>query len=182
MNKKNKIVNLLIIVFMLFLTTGFTSITKIPKTVYRVYLKGKSIGLISSKTSFENYIDKKQEEIKKKYGVDKVFIPTDLDIEKEITFDTRIKTNNEIYEEIKDTSPFTINGYVIKIKGLDTKNQNNETIKGVNQYIYVLDKKVFTNSIEKTVKSFINPTDFDNYANKTQPIIQDTGTYINNIY
>ena len=164
------------------LTTGFVNISTKPQTVYRVYLKGKSLGIIESKESFEAYIDRKQEEIKKKYNVNKVYVPSELDIIKEITFENRVKTNNEIYEEIKDISPFTINGYVIKIKGVDVKKAEGTTEKTQTQTIYVLEKSIFTKSIEKAVKSFIDPTDYENYANGTQPVVQDTGKIIENIY
>ena len=116
MNKNIKIIMTILLLFSLVITTGFTNINNEPHTVYRVYLKGKSLGLIKSKNSFENYIDEKQEEIKRKYNVNKVYAPTDLDIEKEITFSNELKTNKEVYEEIKDISPFTIDGYIVKIK------------------------------------------------------------------
>ncbi len=183
MNKNYKGITIMVLILLsFFFTTGFTSISDRPNAVYRVYLKGKSLGVIESKESFENYIDKKQEEIKKKYNVNKVYVPTELDIIKEITFENDVKSNKEIYEEIKDISPFTINGYVVKIKGLDTKNAEGKEIKGKAQTIYVLKKEVFTNSIEKTVKSFIDASDYENYANDTQPEIQDTGKIIENIY
>ncbi len=90
MNKKGKIVLLFLMVLSFFLTTGYTSFNANPQTVYRVYLKGKSLGIIESKDSFEDYIDQKQEEIKTKYSVKKVYVPSDLDIVKEITFETDI--------------------------------------------------------------------------------------------
>lgn len=182
MKVNKKIIVLLIICLSFIYTTGFTNISKEPQTVYRVYLKGKSLGIIESKESFEQYIDEKQEEIKKKYKVDKVFIPTDLDIIKEITYDREIKSNEEIYEEIKDISPFTINGYTIKIKGLDTKDSEGKDVKGKSKTLYVLNKKIFTDSVEKTVQSFISPEDYNNYANNTQKEIKGTGTIIENIY
>ena len=154
MNKKIILV-LLIVLF----TTGFTKNSTKPRDYYRVYLKGESLGLIESKASFEKYIDKKQEEIKQKYNVNKVYIPTELDILKETTFENNVKTNKEIYEQINDISPFTINGYTIKIKGLDTKDQNNKTVSGPTNTIYTLNKDIFTKSIEKTVKSFVSPED-----------------------
>lgn len=181
-NNKCKLLVLITILLTTIFTTGFTSISRNPKTVYRVYLEGKSLGIIESKKSFENYIDKKQNEIKEKYKVDKVYTPQELDIAKEITFENSIKTNKEIYNKIKDNSSFMIDGYVIKIKGLDTTDQNGKKIKGKNQYIYVLDKKVFTDSVEKTVKSFIKEEDYNNYANDTQKEIETTGTIIDNIY
>ena len=182
MNKKYKFGILILGIFSFFFATGFNSISTKPQTVYRVYLEGKSLGIIESKDSFENYIDKKQDEIKKKYNVKKVYIPAELDIVKEITFENHVKTNNEIYEEIKDLSPFTIDGYVVKIKGISTKTADGKEIPGETQNLYILKKEIFTNSIEKTVKSFIDPNDYENYANDTQPAIQDTGKMIENIY
>ena len=182
MNKNIKIIMTILLLFSLVITTGFTNINNEPHTVYRVYLKGKSLGLIKSKNSFENYIDEKQEEIKRKYNVNKVYAPTDLDIEKEITFSNELKTNKEVYEEIKDISPFTIDGYIVKIRGIESKNEKGKTAKPKTQSIYVLKKEVFTNTIEKTAKSFIKPEDYDNFANNTQKEIQDTGKIIEAIY
>lgn len=182
MNRNIKIVMTILLLFSLVITMGFTNINNEPHTVYRVYLKGKSLGLIKSKTSFENYIDKKQDEIKRKYNVSKVYVPTDLDIEKEITFSNELKTNKEIYDEIKDISPFTIDGYVVKIRGLETKDEKGKTIKPTVQRIYVVKKEVFTNSMEKTAKSFISEEDYENYANDTQKEIEDTGKIIEAIY
>ena len=153
-----------------------------PKTVYRVYLKGKSLGLINSKKELEEYIDKKQSEIKEKYNVDKVYLPSDLDIVKEVTYEDKVMSINKIYNKIKDISPFTIEGYAITIKGLDTKDSNGKKIKGKKQVIYVLDKQVFTEAVDSTVKSFINEEDYEAYANKTQKEIEDTGKIIENIY
>ena len=178
----NKKILLFCLIGVFLFLTGFTNVSTKPQTVYRVYLQGKSLGVIESKESFEKYIDKKQEEIKKKYNVDKVYAPADLDIVKEVTFENRYKTNQEIYEMIKDTSPFMINGYVIKIRGVETKKAEGETIKSEDQTIYVLKRDVFVNSIEKAVKSFIDPTDYENYANNTQPEVIDTGKTIENIY
>ena len=182
MSKNIKIIMTILLLFSLVFTTGFTNINNEPQTVYRVYLKGKSLGIIKSKKSFEEYIDKQQEEIKKKYNVNKVYAPTDLDIVKETTFSNELKTNKQIYDEIKDVSPFTIDGYVVKIRGLDTKNDKGTVIKGKAQNIYVLKKAIFTNSIEKTAKSFISEEDYNNYANGTQNEIKDTGKLIEAIY
>ncbi len=182
MNKNIKIIMTILLLFSLVLTMGFTNINNEPQTVYRVYLKGKSLGLIKSKKSFENYIDNKQEAIKQKYNVKKVYVPTDLDIVKETTFSNELKTNKEIYNEIKDISPFTIDGYVVKIRGLEQKNEKNKKEKPATQSLYVLKKSVFTNSIEKTAKSFISDEDYDNYANDTQKEIEDTGKIIEAIY
>ena len=135
MARKNKVILLLIICIMF--TVGFSKLLSTPKTVYRVYLKGESLGLITSKQKLEKYIDKKQAEVKEKYNVNKVYAPTDLDIVKEVTYYDDVSTIKEIYEKIKDISPFTIDGYQVKIKGIDTTDSNGKTVKGKNQYIYV---------------------------------------------
>ena len=182
MNLKNKKMIVVMMLLAFFITTGFTSFGKVPKDVYRVYLKGKSIGLIESKEELENYINKKQSEIKKQYNVDKVYPPRDLDIVKEKTFSDKLKTTKEIYNEIKDVSPFTISGYIIKIKGLDTTDSEGNKIKGKIQNIYVLDKQVFIDSVDKMVKSFIPEESYNAFANETQLEIVETGSIIQNIY
>lgn len=182
MPNKSKILVILLVLLSLVLTTGFTKMTLKPQDVYRVYLKGKSIGLIKSKESLEAYIDKKNAEIKRKYKVKKVYAPEDLDILKEITYEDNIKSNEEIYKEIENISPFMIDGYTIKLKGIDTKTADGKTIKGKSQTIYVLNKKTFTTAIEKTVKSFIPTEEYDNYANDNQKEIEDVGKIIENIY
>ena len=181
-DKKKKILLTLVLGTISIFSTGFTKFSNQPKDAYRVYLKGESIGLIKSKSDLEKYIDEKQKEIKAKYKVKKVYIPTDLDITKEITFEDDLKTTEEIYELIKDNSSFTIDGYVVKIKGLDSKDNEGKIIKGKTQSIYVTDKKIFQDSIEKTVKSFISEEDYNNYANGTQKKIETTGKIIENLY
>lgn len=173
---------LTILFISIFITTGFSKVLQNPKTVYRVYLKGESLGLIESKVELENYIDKKQSEIKEKYGVEKVYAPTDLDIVKEYTYYDKVSTIKEIYNKMKDISPFTINGYVITIKGLTKTDSNGNKVKEKNQKIYVIDKKVFTDAIEATAKAFIPENEYEAFANDTQKEIETTGKIIEKIY
>ncbi len=181
MSKKFKILTAVLIVLSIFFTVGFSLKFKTPHVVYRVYLKGKSLGIVSSKKALEEYIDKEQEEIKKEYGVDKVYAPADLSIVKEITFNDDVASIKKIYNKIKDASPFTISGYRIIIKGLTTT-EGHTTSQGKNQTIYVLDKDVFVSSINNTVKSFIPTEDYEAFANDTQTPIDDTGKNIERIY
>ena len=45
---------------------GFTSYRRnVPRDLYQVYVDGKVIGIIESEEDFDNYINKKQEDIKK---------------------------------------------------------------------------------------------------------------------
>lgn len=183
MSKKILGITLVIVISCILpLTLGFTSKNKNPQTLYRIYLKGKSLGLIKSQQELEEYIDKKQEEIKKKYNVDKVYVPDDLDIVKEVTYKGKVSTVEDIYEKIKDISPFTIKGYAITIKGLDTKDSEGKTIKGKKQTVYVLDKKIFEESVDNTVRSFITEEDYNAYKNDDQKEIEDVGKIIEKIY
>ena len=180
---KNKFTSILVILVLgitLPFLTAYTS--KAPKELYRVYLKGESIGLIESKKELEDYIDKKQKEIKKKFDVDKVYLPEDLDIEKEKTYDNDISSVKKIYNKIKNISPFTIKGYAIKIKGVDTESGDGKKIKGKTQTIYVLDKKVFEDAVDNIVHSFVSDADYKKYESGDQEEIKETGKIIERIY
>ena len=153
-----------------------------PKSVYRVYLKGKSVGLIKSKKKLENYIDSEQTALKQKYKVDKVYAPTDLDIEKEITYKKNIKSTKQIYEKIKDIEPFTITGYAVKIEPSKEETNESQNEKKKEQTLYVLDKKVFKTAVENYAKAFVTEDVYNAYRDDTQPEVKDTGKKIENIY
>lgn len=166
---------------------GLESKIESPRQLYNVYLAGKSIGIIESKEALENYIDEKQQELKNKYHVDKVYAPNDLDIVKEITYNNKISTVEEIYkkiENIKGASSFTIDGYKIYIKGIEKKNEDGTTTTTDDVTLYVLDKDIFTNSVTKTITAFIDKDTYEAYLNDTQNKIEgnDTGTIIENLY
>lgn len=181
-NKKLKLLVCLVLVLSFFVANGFSIRKYTPHTVYRVYLKGKSLGLIKSKKQLEEYIDKKQTEIKEKYNVEKVYIPSDLGVVKETTYDNKLTSVEKIYNSIKDISPFTISGYAITIRGVDTKDSDGKTIKGKNQVLYVLDKQVFIDAVDATVKSFIPEEEYTSFAENKQKEIEDTGKIIEKIY
>ncbi len=179
-NKVKKILLIFILGITLPFITAFTNSE--PQTLYRVYLKGESIGLIKSRTALEEYIDKRQNQIKEKFGVDKVYLPEDLDIVKEVTFDTDISSIKSIYKKIENISPFTIKGYAITIGAVDSQAADGTKIKGKKQTIYVLDRKVFEDAVDNIVHSFISEEDYNNYANDTQEEIEDVGKIIERIY
>lgn len=165
---------------------GFNQQNSIPKQLYRVYLSGQSIGVIESKQELENYIDKKQEQLKKKYNVEKVYAPNDLDIISEITYNETVSTVEEIYkkiEEIKGASSFTIDGYKIVIKGLE-KEEDGAIIKTEDQIIYTINKEIFEEAVRKTITAFIDNETYDAYLNDTQKEIaeNETGSIIENLY
>ncbi len=171
----------LLSVILVLVTTTFNP-GQTPKEVYRVYLKGESIGLINSKEELENYIDQEQSHLKDEYKVDKVYAPNDLDIEKEITFEDKTLSTQEIYEIIKDKSPFTIQGYKIFIQGIEEQNEEGENEKQEDQVLYVLDKNIFLNSVHKTAETFIDKDELAAYEQDKQQPIVDTGKIIENVY
>lgn len=166
---------------------GIVGRESIPRQLYHVYLGEKSLGLIESRDELEDYIDKIQVEIKEKYNVKKVYIPNDLDIVQEITYDDNISTIEEIYNRIQEEKggeSFTIDGYKITIDGYEKETEEGETITTDDVVFYVLDKEVFTNSVEKTIKSFIKEEDYEAFLNETQEAIPEngTGTIIEDLY
>lgn len=153
-----------------------------PKELYHVYLKGDTIGFIKSKTLLEEYIDKEQGELKEKYGVDKVYAPNDLDIIKEVTFEKNILDEKEIYEKIKNISPFTINGYTITIKGFEELSETEGETTREDRYVYTTKKELFEQAVKNTILAFIQEDDYNNFINGTQQEIKDVGTIIEDIY
>ena len=172
-------------IFALIISCGifFTTYVKTtePKILYHVYLSGKTIGYIESKKELEDYINKKEDEIKLKYNVSNVYMPKDLEIEKENTYLRKPISVQSIYNKIKSISPFTISGYVVTIKGVKEQTEE-ETHITDNIIINVLDKEVFMKSLKNTVNVFVKESDYENYINDTQEKIVDTGTIIENMY
>ena len=165
---------------------GMGESSKTPRQLYRVYLAGESLGVIWSKSELEDYIDTKQEAIKEYYKVDKVYAPNDLKIMKELTYNEKISTIDEIYkkiEKIRGNSSFTIDGYMIEIKGLDKKREGEE-IKTDDLTIYVIDKAIWDEAVDKTVEAFIDEETYKNYLEGTQKEIgeNETGTKLDNLY
>ncbi len=161
---------------------GFESKTEEPRSLYRVYLNGTSIGLIESEQELEEYIDNEQEEIKEIYQVDKVYPPNNLEIIKEITFNEEVLSIEEIYNKINNIEPFTINGYTYTIKGIvEIDDATGEEYQEKDVIIYVLDPEVFEESIDKTIRSFVDSESYDNYIEETQPEIVTTGTIIEDV-
>ena len=174
MRKLKKTIILAVFVLATTISMGAKSIDTVARKVYRVYLDGKSLGLINSKKDLEEYINKEQESLKKKYNVKKIYVPDNLHIQEEITYNEKVYSTKEIYELIKDKSYFTLKGYKITI------NSTEENVKPI--VVYVLEKKVFTDAVDKTVKSFVSPDDYNIYSsNKTQEI-KDVGKIVEKIY
>lgn len=149
-----------------------------PNVFYQVYLNGEILGTIKSKTQLENYIDKKNEQYKKKFGVKKIYAPNGLEIKKIETYSSSIDEISDIYEKINKKDSFTIKGYQFTIK----KEAKEEEKEPEDVIIYVLKKKYFQNAIENTMKTFVGEELYSLYKNKEQSEISTTGSIIENLY
>jgi len=145
---------------------------KVPQTVYNVYLDGKIIGTIESQESFESYINEKEEEIKKKYKVDNIYTPNGVEIKKIMTYDPKIITNENIYNKLIKLKKFTIKGITVTIEAEEDK----EPI-----VINVLNKEIFDEALNSTIKAFLDEEAYKNYMEGTQEEIKETGEIIENI-
>ena len=159
----------------------------IPLEGYRVYLEGKAIGLIKSKDELNEYINKQQEKLKDKYHVDNIFVPNNIDIVKEITYEDSFDEISHIYNMINTISPFTIKGYQVTIdrtKSTEYTNDDNDTDnKPKIIKINVLNKEVFNKAIEEVILSFINEEQYQMFKDNAQPeLVNTTGELIENIY
>lgn len=158
----------------IFVLTFIRDANKEPGTVYTVYLDGKEIGNLASKNSFETFINEKEEELKKKYGVDKVYTPNGVEIKKNFTYNTVVSENEQIYNRIISNKKFTVMGYEINIDNPEDENYEKKTI-------YVLSKEIFDQAVVNTIKAFVNEDDYNKFINGTQEEIKDLGSLIENI-
>ena len=168
----------LMIIFIISLTIlllGFTNkINKTPTTVYKVFIDGEIIGTIKSKTEFEDYVNIQEEKFKEQYGVKKIYTPTGVEIKKVETYDNKIETNEEVYQKIIKTKKFTVKGIIVNIKDEEDENYKEQTL-------YVLTKDIFDEAVVKTIKSFLNPDDYEKFITDTQEEIKDLGSIVDDI-
>ena len=160
-----------VISLVVFMTITFESPSKDINSYYQVYLGGERIGLLKDVDGLYDLIDKEQEQIKKEYNVTKVYPPLGLEIQKVLTYKDDLMTPRQIYDEIKDIEPFTIEGYEVSIN-------NDGNIKKFN----ILNKDDLDIAIRNTVISFVDEKDYDNYLNGVKQEITDEGTEIVDIY
>ena len=162
---------LLLCIFIAYMSLTFKPIGRQIHNYYQVYLGGEKIGLIVSKDELLDLIDEEQQDIKDKYKVDKVHSPNDLEIQEVATYRTDLMTAKEVYDEIKDLDPFTIEGYEVTI----TSGKNKKTF-------YILNKDDLDVAVRNTVLAFVDESKYNDYLNGEQEEIVDTGVEITNIY
>jgi len=143
-----------------------------PGEVYQVYLNGEVIGVIEDEEELYNLIDEEQKHLKKEYDVKKIYAPLGLKTTKLITYEGNVDSVNVVYNKVKDVEPFTVKGYEVTIV------ENEDNIITLN----VLNKKIFDDAIDITIKAFVDDEDYENYLNNKQEKIVTTGKQITNIY
>ena len=148
-----------------------------PITCYNIYLDGELLGSIKSKKALEKYIDKQNEEYKKKYNVETIYAPNGLDIKAEVEYKDKVESVEKIYKKILNKKPFTIKGYQYTISSSYETEEKTDEIK-----IYVLDKNVFLTAIETFIKTYAGEEAYQSYKDKTQKEIENTGQIIENVY
>lgn len=197
-NNKNYIIGMII---SLIISIGITLLgsydvlgnTKTPIEAYRVYISGESIGLIKSDVELYKYINNKQQALKDLYNVNNVYVPNDINVVRDVTYEENLYTVDKIYDLINKVSPFTIKGYIVTIDRTNTTEfvtdvqdeselKDNDTPKDKIIYINILDKEMFENSVKKTVLAFVNEEEYNNYVNETQDSIIGTGELIESLY
>ena len=144
-----------------------------PKTYYQVYLDDQVLGVITSKTALEKYIDKQGEIYKKKYDVNKVYAPNGIEIKKIATYNEKTDRIQDVYKKIAKLKSFTIKGYQFTIKGEEKED---------NKIVYVTTKDIFTKAATNTITTFVGTDEYEAFLNDTQVEIKTTGTIIQNVY
>lgn len=150
---------------------------------YMVYLKNQLVGMIKDENKLYDIIDKEQEELKNKYGVDSVYPPSDFKLVKVNTFNNDYKLETDVYKEIEKLDDFMLKGYIITIKFVSEENEEDGQVSTEDDLIInVLDKQVFEDAIKDFVYSFIPKDELANYLENKQQELTDIGQIINLMY
>lgn len=152
---------------------------------YKVYIDGKDIGLINDREELNKYINEKQEEIRKKYLVDNVYVPNNIDVVKDLTYSNEIEKVADIYDKIQENNPFTIEGYEITIDRTDSASVVNDNSKDERDKIikiYTLEKETFTEAVNSALFSFIDSKDYEDFINENTKQLDGVGEMVEDVY
>ena len=165
------------------------TLNKEPKEVYNVYLEGNKIGSVKSKDSFEEYINKQEETLKKKYKVSKIYTPKGVEIRKVITYNDKCDSNEKIYNLLVEKQNFTLKGVIIEIEkeiasddDSEEKDDKKKEKKVQKTRINVTSKDIFDEAVVNLVKAFIDENEYNAFMEGTQAPIVDTGSLVESIY
>ena len=161
--------------------------------VYDVYIDGELVGTIKSKSKLEKYIDSEQSDLKKEYGVKKVYLPTGIDIQKVMKYDTKLISEKEIYKLIKSKKSFSIKGYIVTVSPKEMKKNEEDSeeelqldeagqVQDKEITIFILHEDDFDKAVKNVLYVFENKDNVSRYVNKKQQKIETTGSIIDNIY
>lgn len=187
MNKKwtMGVISVIILSVMSIFIFGFKLTTnKNPQEVYNIYLDGNKIGTVKSKEKFEDYINKQEEALKKKYGVSKIYTPKGVEIKKVITYNNNYDTNEKIYNLLVEKQNFTLKGTIIEIeKEVESEEKEDKEKKKTEKItINVTSKDIFDEAIVDIIKAFVDEKEYNSFMEGTQTPIVDTGSIIESIY
>ena len=168
-----KVIYIVLLFALCFLATLLFSSkqSKQINTYYSVSLNGEQLGIIDSDKELISYIEEKQDAVKKKYSVDNVKIPNDLQIQKIMTYSSKTDEVKTVYDKITSKANFTIEGYKVTIT-----NDNSET------KVYISDYDILESAIEDFIELYVGKDEYESYKNGTQKDLTDLGTYLNNVY
>ena len=178
-----------------------------------LYSNRNNINLTSSeKSNLEDYVSNKLEDIgyteyvyMKKYVndnniylyTDNIYEPLGINIKKVSTYDKNYRSVEEVYSDILDKKPCTIEGYQFKIKKSSGSISPSNTLIGAvastdykllkenaneDIVIYVTKKEIFDDAIEEISSVFVGSDTYEEYKNNTQKEIKDTGNRVDNVY
>ena len=176
MRRYTTIILIIILTFFITLLAFNYKVNSNPNVFYQVYLNGKTLGVIKSKTELGKYIDKKNKKYKDKFGVKKIYAPNGLEIKKIETYNGETSSVEDIYNLISESDPFTIRGYQFIIKKQEDQENDEDKI------IYTLKKSIFNDAVENTIKTFVGSETYENYKDEKQAAITDVGTIIEDVY
>lgn len=159
-------------VLITYMCLTFKPINRTVNSFYQVYLGGNKIGLIRSKDELYNLIDEEQQEIKNYFKVNKVYPPSGLEVQSVLTYKDNVMTAKEVYNEIKDIDPFTIEGYEVTV----TDDNNSKT------KFYILNKEDLDEAVRNTVVSFLLEEDYDAYLYGNGKRAKDDSMEITDVY
>lgn len=177
MNKKeltfsNVLFGIVTILFVVYMCLTFKPVERTINSYYQVFLGGERIGLIKSKDELYELIDNEQTELKEKYNVSKVYPPSGLEVQSVKTYKTNLMTAKEVYDDIKDLDPFTIEGYEVTI---------NTEENGIKK-IYILNKSDLDIAVENTVTAFLDNEDYENYLAGKNSDNDEEGMEVTDVY
>ena len=175
----NKFTAFLLIILTIALTFGlgfgYKKVME-PNTYYKIYYKGKNLGVISSSDELNDYINENGKVYKNKYKIDAVYAPNGVQVKKLVTYNGKVDSVKKVYDKIEKEEEFTIKAYDFSVK------TTGEDDKVTTKHIYVTKPSIFKEAVNTLIDTFVGKEAYDSYTNDTQGKITTTGEIIENVY